>query len=118
MIGFDAFLLMNDGSSDDTQCILDDYAEEGLVIRIPIDIGDYDSKLDENNIHVFDTCADYLNNHQDRFDPSRTWMMTHDVDEFVFIKTGDNDSIHDAVTHLSQSHNHQAQSLKVPRLLF
>ena len=41
--------------------------------------------------------ANYLNNHQDQFDLSRyrTWMKTtHDVDEFVFIKTDDNDSIH------------------------
>eukprot|EP00579_Thalassiosira_antarctica_P008689 CAMPEP_0201895950 /NCGR_PEP_ID=MMETSP0902-20130614/43589_1 /ASSEMBLY_ACC=CAM_ASM_000551 /TAXON_ID=420261 /ORGANISM="Thalassiosira antarctica, Strain CCMP982" /LENGTH=456 /DNA_ID=CAMNT_0048428403 /DNA_START=402 /DNA_END=1775 /DNA_ORIENTATION=- len=122
MIGFEAFLLMNDGSHDDTQCVLDAYADEGLVIHIPTDIEDYDStlneKLNENVDHIFDMCVDYLNNHQDRFDPSRTWMMTHDVDEFVFIKTGSNSSIHDAVTHLSQSNHPQALSLVVPRLAF
>ena len=113
---------MNDGSHDDTQCILDDYAREGIVIRVPDDFEVQDSKRDEklkaNNDHVFDVCTDYLKNNPDKFDASRTWMMNHDVDEFVLIKTSPDATIHDAVTRLSQSTLHRAFSLQVPRLVF
>jgi len=40
LIGFDSLLLYNDHSTDDTQCVLDAYAEKGLVKRIPEDIGE------------------------------------------------------------------------------
>ena len=40
MIGFESFLLMNDNSTDDTQCLLDEYASKGIVKRIPDDIDD------------------------------------------------------------------------------
>jgi hypothetical protein len=33
MIGFESFLIMNDASTDDTQCILDYYAKQGVVVR-------------------------------------------------------------------------------------
>ena len=96
LIGFDAFLLLDDGSTDDTPCILQAYAKAGIVIRVPTDIGYNDTKLDKMNDHVFDTCANYLNSHQDRFDPRNTWMMTHDVDKFVQVNSG-NGTISQAV---------------------
>jgi len=111
MIGFDTFLILNDESTDDTQCILDAYAKENIVLRIPFDVGDsYSGKL----WHIFDDCANYLNSHPEQFNPSKTWMMTHDTDEFVYIKKGN--SIHDAVTRLS--HPNQVMSMEVPRLTF
>eukprot|EP00581_Thalassiosira_minuscula_P032618 CAMPEP_0183767970 /NCGR_PEP_ID=MMETSP0739-20130205/12495_1 /TAXON_ID=385413 /ORGANISM="Thalassiosira miniscula, Strain CCMP1093" /LENGTH=365 /DNA_ID=CAMNT_0026006919 /DNA_START=336 /DNA_END=1433 /DNA_ORIENTATION=- len=111
MIGFDTFLILNDESTDDTQCILDAYAKENIVLRIPFDVGDsYSGKL----WHIFDDCANYLNSHPEQFNPSKTWMMTHDTDEFVYIKR--RHSIHNAVMQLSNPN--QAMSLKVPRLTF
>ena len=38
-IGFDFILLYNDKSADDTQCVLDAYALQGDVTRVPEDIG-------------------------------------------------------------------------------
>lgn len=93
--------------------ILDAYAKEGVVTPIPLE-----GKLEKNNDHVFDACVDYLNDHRDRFDPSKTWMMTHDADEFLFINAGGHDSVHDAITRLSRLNDNRAQSLKVPTLLF
>jgi hypothetical protein len=121
MIGFDAFILMNDNSTDDTQCILDAYAQEGIVIRIPKDIDDHDYKLRESNQHVFDACTDYLKTQQTRYDPRYTWMMTHDVDEFVwFNKTVGVESLQDAMQHLIQSQDGEevVKSMEVPRLFF
>mmetsp|Transcript_28061 Transcript_28061/g.59242 ORF Transcript_28061/g.59242 Transcript_28061/m.59242 type:complete len:486 (-) Transcript_28061:52-1509(-) len=112
MIGFDTFLILNDKSTDDTQCILNAYAKENIVRRIPFDVEDsYSGKL----WHIFDDCANYLNSHPDQFNPSKTWMMTHDIDEFVYIKNTEN-SIHNAVMRLSNPN--QVMSLKVPRLTF
>ena len=106
MIGFESFLLMNDNSTDDTQCLLDEYASRGIVKRIPEDIDDnvygrpqvLNTIVSEND-RVFDVCAKYL---ASRPDANRTWMLTHDVDEFVwFNKTIGIDSLHDAVHKLS-----------------
>lgn len=129
LIGFDAFFILNDGSDDDTQCILDAYAEAGIVWRLPTDV-EAESRgegVDETprakprrlgQDLVFDTCVDYLKSHPDRFEPSRTWMMTHDTDEFVFLAPEEGvASIHEAVTALSRS-NPRARSMEVPRLLF
>ena len=118
LIGFDAFFILNDGSDDDTQCVLDSYADAGVLWRLPGDVveGGAAQRLDQGR--VFDTCVDYLKSHPDRFDPSRTWMMTHDTDEFVFLKPESNvTSVHEAVTALSRSRP-LARSLEVPRLMF
>ena len=116
LIGFDAFLLLDDGSTDDTPCILQAYAKVGIVIRVPTDIGYNDTKLDKMNDHVFDTCANYLNSHQDRFDPRNTWMMTHDVDEFVWLKHGTS-TISRAIRNILRNKPY-VRSIEVPRLLF
>jgi hypothetical protein len=87
MIGIDAFLLMNDGSRDDTQCILDAYAQEGIVIRLPQDFEAAQNNLTKSNDNVFDVCTNYLKYHQNWFDPSRTWVSTHDTDEFIISTT-------------------------------
>jgi len=52
------FFLMNDNSTDDTQCLLDSYAKEGVVIRMPEDMGDARYDLKRNN-DVFDACLKY-----------------------------------------------------------
>lgn len=75
MIGFEAFLLMNDNSTDDTQCILDAYAEKGIVIRMPEDYEESKGDLERDNDNVFDACTRYLTSKPERFDPDRTWMM-------------------------------------------
>ena len=113
LIGFDSFLLMNDNSNDDTQCILNDYAREGVVFQIPVQ-----GNLLENNDHVFDVCVNYMHENKHTFDLDKTWMSTHDVDEFMYINTDTHDDMQDAIVHLMKLNDNQAESLKVPTLLF
>lgn len=119
MIGFEAFLLMNDNSTDDTQCILEAYSEEGIVIRMPDDFQNISQDLYERNDYVFDACADYLQNYQDRFDAKRTWMSTHDTDEFVWFnkKKGEHETLNKALHNLVSSRKTKAESVFVPRLV-
>lgn len=119
MIGFDKILLMNDNSTDDTQCILDAYAREGLVVRIPNDVvDDHNFKLHESNDHVFDACVDYMKHQQNQLDPSATWLMTHDVDEFVYYNNTSHESLRTAMKELLRLNGAIAQSMEVPRLFF
>jgi hypothetical protein len=123
MIGFDSFLIMNDNSTDDTQCLLDAYSKAGIVQRIPEDIDDnvygrpqVKETLNYINDRVFDVCSNYL---ASRPDASRTWMMTHDTDEFLAInKTDTVQSLQDAVRELSETRDPRVQSISVPRLEF
>lgn len=122
MIGFESFLLMNDKSTDATQCILDEYAKEGIVQRIPEEINesvygkqDISSELDTSRVkeRVYDICTKYL---ASQGDAHRTWMMTHDTDEFVwFNKTNGIDSFSNAIQNLRQRHGSSVQSILVPR---
>jgi hypothetical protein len=124
MIGFESFLLMNDNSTDDTQCLLDEYASRGIVKRIPQEIDDnvYGRPQVLNNIvsendRVFDVCAKHLASQPDA---NRTWMLTHDVDEFVwFNKTSGIDSLQDAIQKIVQNGDAtKGYSLSIPRLRF
>jgi hypothetical protein len=124
MIGFESFLLMNDNSTDDTQCLLDEYASRGIVKRIPQDIDDnvYGRPQVLNNIvsendRVFDVCTKYLASLPDA---NRTWMLTHDVDEFVWFNNSFGiDSFHDAVhKQIESNQGTPVQSLELPRLRF
>lgn len=119
MIGFEAFLLMNDNSTDDTQCLLDAYAEEGIVIRVPQDVDNDAARHLQKKDTVFDVCAKHLQNNPSRFDPSRTWMMTHDTDEFVWFNKTDSaiQSLGDAIRKLIERYRDHVKSLPVPRLL-
>jgi hypothetical protein len=52
---------MNDNSMDNTQCILDAYAREGVVICIPQDIVNLlGYNLTDNMDIVFDVCSNHL----------------------------------------------------------
>jgi len=118
LIGFETFLLMNDNSTDDTQCLLDAYAEEGIVIRVPNDIDEEAVRDLHEQDAVFDVCTKYLQSNPTRFDPSRTWMMTHDTDEFVwFDKTDSVQSFGDAMGNLIRKHGTHVKSLLVPRFI-
>ena len=85
MIGFDSFILMNDRSKDSTQCILDAYAQEGVVHL-------FDKHLGFRRIgqgRVFEACVNYLN--MITTDSEQVWLATHDTDEFIwFNKTETN----------------------------
>jgi len=112
MIGFDEFIILNDKSTDDTQCILDAYSREGIVKRVPEDIPDVirdDATpiMIETVDRVFDICAQHLTS-------QNTWMVGHDVDEFVWIRQ--NASLADTVTSLTAQGSHA--SIHIPRLLF
>lgn len=124
MIGIDSFILLNDNSTDDTQCLLDAYAEEGLVQRIPEDIDDaayvsseyVETRTRTKNDRVFDVCARYLKGTQGA---DRTWMLTHDADEFLWFKKSPHvHSLTDAILKLITSDNPSIQSLIIPRLTF
>ena len=77
------------------------------------------NNIRSENDRVFDVCAKYL---ASRPDANRTWMLTHDVDEFVwFNKTQGIESLHDAVRKLVDNDNSTAlrgYSLSIPRLRF
>lgn len=118
MIGFEAFLLLNHNNTDDTQCILDAYADEGVVIQMPQDMDNDTFNLSGNVDNVVDACTRYLKNHPDRFDPSHTWMMTHDTDEFVwFDRKPESATLCAAIDKLIEKYGTTVQSLNVPRLL-
>eukprot|EP00559_Dactyliosolen_fragilissimus_P006803 CAMPEP_0184871596 /NCGR_PEP_ID=MMETSP0580-20130426/40812_1 /TAXON_ID=1118495 /ORGANISM="Dactyliosolen fragilissimus" /LENGTH=209 /DNA_ID=CAMNT_0027374279 /DNA_START=596 /DNA_END=1222 /DNA_ORIENTATION=- len=88
LIGFDSLLLYNDHSTDDTQCVLDAYAEKGLVKRIPEDIGEEYNIIDGATLshqgEVFDTCRKYLRDLELQSNNTKWWMLTNDPDEFVW----------------------------------
>ena len=118
MIGFDAFILMNDQSTDSTQCILDAYAEEGVVFRFEDDV---------NNVAVngqgavFDACVDHLASLDNSIsgNTEQLWMATHDTDEFIwFNKTDTIISLKDAIVYKIQSRGIPTLSLQVPRLTY
>jgi hypothetical protein len=95
------------------------------VKRIPQDIDDnvYGrpqvlNNIESENDRVFDVCTKYLASQPDA---NRTWMLTHDVDEFVWFNnhTLGIDSFHDAVHKLIESNQGTPiQSLELPRLRF
>ena len=114
MIGFDSFILMNDRSKDSTQCILDAYAQEGLVHL-------FDKHLGFRRIgqgRVFDACVNYLN--MITTDSEQVWLATHDTDEFIwFNKTETTTSLKHVIQDMVQSRtNLVTNSLQVPRLMF
>jgi len=88
-IGFDAILLYNDRSSDETQCVLDAYAETGVVVRVPEDVGiEYfnGTKLLDHQEQVIDVCRKYLVDQERQLGKvGTTWMATFDTDEFLWI---------------------------------
>lgn len=114
MIGFDEFIILNDNSTDDTQCLLDAYAAQDIVKLVPQDIPDIlredaTSKMKAQNDRVFDICAKHLAS-SDR----KTWMLAHDVDEFLWIR--DKKSLQQVVKDLTAPGKYA--SLYIPRLLF
>ncbi len=118
MIGFEAFLLLNDDSTDDTQCLLDEYASSGIVHRIPQEVDPTGYNLTEKVDNVFDVCATYLKSHPEHFNTSTTWMSTHDTDEFLwFKKTESVPTFGDAVSKLIRRNGAYVESLAIPRLV-
>lgn len=121
MIGFDSILIYNSHSTDDTQCILDAYAKQGFVERFPQDTNYTDFLKNPGQALLFQDCAQHLK--QQEQGHANTWMLTHDVDEFVWFNQTDSSSsssiqsFRDAVRHLIELHP-DTQSIAIPRFLF
>ena len=115
MIGFDSFILMNDRSEDSTQCILDAYAQEGVVRLFGKDLGF--GSIGQGA--VFDECVEYLNNITDS-EQGQLWLATHDTDEFIwFNRTETTTSLKHVIEDMVQSRaSLVTNSLQVPRLMF
>jgi Glycosyl transferase family 2 len=148
MIGFDTFMIFNDRSTDATQCVLDAFAEKGIVVRVPQDfVSSGDETIEKITIpreqhSTFQACQEYLTRSLTAEQASHTWMATHDVDEFLWFDqsattnfTGSPSPLKQVVSSmLSQipmQHQQQSgvvkqtpasvadvQSLIIPRLLF
>jgi Glycosyl transferase family 2 len=117
MIGFHSFLIMNDASTDDTQCVLDAYAKQGVVVRIPQDLHGELRIQAKNQGDVFDACVEYLAQKLNPRELASTWLLTHDVDEFVWFNNKTAGSLNEAIQILRAQHEN-AQSMRIPRLLF
>ena len=117
MLGFDKILVHNYDSTDDTKCILDAYAKEGIVVRVPedIELGDTFKPVQRRALSY---CAKYLSMQEENADaPTQTWMITHDIDEFLwFNQTDGTRSLEDAVNRLIRENASTEESLRVPRL--
>ena len=117
MIGFDSFILMNDRSDDETQCILDAYSEAGIVLRYKEDL-----HIDfKEQGEIFDACVDYLYNKtsNDALAREQIWFATHDTDEFIwFNQTETITSLKDVIQDIAQSRENPTMSLQIPRLMF
>mmetsp|Transcript_36842 Transcript_36842/g.66244 ORF Transcript_36842/g.66244 Transcript_36842/m.66244 type:complete len:423 (-) Transcript_36842:41-1309(-) len=92
MIGFDSILLYNDNSTDDTQCVLDAYAQKVYVIRIPEDTGSrYNVKFlpsqhdNEAQLAILESCRRFLVDEEiNSGKVGSTWLLTNDIDEFLW----------------------------------
>ena len=92
MIGFDSILIYNDNSTDDTQCVLDAYAQKDYVIRIPEDTGSHYSveflpSQNNNNpqLAVLESCRRFLVDKEINSDKvGLTWLLTNDIDKFLW----------------------------------
>ena len=119
MLGFDKILVHNYDSTDDTKCILDAYAKEGIVVRVPedIELGDTFKPVQRRALSY---CAKYLSKQEENADaPTHTWMITHDIDEFLWFNQTDGiGSLKDAANRLIQENGNEIESLPVPRLFF
>jgi hypothetical protein len=117
MIGFESFYLLNNNSTDATQCILDAYIKRGIVFQM--------RHVKQEHL-VFDACVNRLMEQRNQTDLSNTWMATHDVDEFIWFQDNNNNddagstpsfSLQKAVHNLQQRHR-SMQSMFIPRFLF
>ena len=121
MIGFDSFILMNDNSTDSTQCLLDAYAQEGVVIRYPQDLPK-DVHHTGDHGGVFDACTEYLASIQRNIGSTKQqiWMATHDTDEFIwFNQTATITSLQDAIHDMIQSRPYPTtHCVQIPRLKY
>mmetsp|Transcript_4659 Transcript_4659/g.5184 ORF Transcript_4659/g.5184 Transcript_4659/m.5184 type:complete len:1091 (+) Transcript_4659:138-3410(+) len=127
-IGFDTILIANDRSTDNSQCVLDAYAQKGLVTRIPEDIGNAYNRInfDKQNVgnlppqwELYDICRRYLRNLElESGKDSVTWMFTNDVDEFLWLKrTQDVKTAKDVVRKILRERP-ATQSIRVPLYQF
>lgn len=122
MIGFDSFLILNDKSTDDgaTQCLLDAYSKEGVVIRLPDDINEESRSFLHGQSSVFDTCVHHLKR-QKTSAKNHTWMLTHDTDEFLWFNTSKDDTtLKDVIRSITSAKpdGTTIESIKIPRLLY
>ena len=115
MMGFDSFILFNDQSTDSTQCILDAYVKEGVVI-LETEISTFGA--------VFDACVKRLTHLQQQQmlnggKAQEIWIATHDTDEFIwFNRTNKTTSLKQVLQDMVQSREYPTQSLQIPRLQF
>jgi Glycosyl transferase family 2 len=117
--GFDSFLIMNDNSTDDTQCILDAYAKERIVFRVPTDLGSGPTGIAPYDQHTtFQACTEYLSQQvrRESVNAKELWMSTHDLDEFLWFDKTKAGSVKDMVRKLPR--HGQVQSFAIPRHLF
>ena len=133
LIGFDTILLYNDHSTDDTQCVLDAYAKQDFVVRVPENIGSKYMKdlpwvvnkgqiTDDPQQAIFEACRRYLVDEEKKNgEVGATWMLTNDVDEFVWF---DNDKYENMKTALSSMlsaiwiEKPWVKSIRLPNCLF
>lgn len=108
ILGIDTFFLLNDQSTDDSGCFLGEYVKQKFVKSLSRELGQG---------MVFDECARLIREDAS-FDDDNTWMVTHDVDEFLWFNETKYSSLKDAVLDLSGRNDGQVKSIKVPRLLF
>jgi hypothetical protein len=130
LIGFDYILLYNDGSTDDTQCILDAYAQKNDITRIPEDIGsEYMKDLpvyggirpDNAQYSIFEVCRRYLVDEELKTgEVGSTWMLTTDADEFLWFDEQFGNAKSTLVAMISELRSKQSEvrSFVIPNCVF
>jgi Glycosyl transferase family 2 len=121
MIGVHAFMIMNDNSTDETQCILDEYIQQKIVFQV---------KSERGEAYMFDVCVEQMKKvlKFSAREMATTWIATHDVDEFIWldpnITTQNNSDMSSSssplelvVRSLLDRYIHM-QSIVIPRFLF
>ena len=128
-IGFDFILLYNDKSADDTQCVLDAYARRGDVTRVPEDIGNsymedlpwiHEGQIPNNPQQaIFEACRRYLvDEERSSGEAGSTWMLTNDVDEFLWFDRDFGNVMNSLATMLLEFSSEQPKSIVVPTCMF
>eukprot|EP00559_Dactyliosolen_fragilissimus_P006861 CAMPEP_0184871390 /NCGR_PEP_ID=MMETSP0580-20130426/40693_1 /TAXON_ID=1118495 /ORGANISM="Dactyliosolen fragilissimus" /LENGTH=808 /DNA_ID=CAMNT_0027374045 /DNA_START=296 /DNA_END=2719 /DNA_ORIENTATION=- len=120
LIGFDSFIIYNDNSSDDTQCVIDAYAESGLVTRIPEDIKE--EHLDGVELShqgvVFNVCRKHLLDLEQKTKDAQWWMLTSDPDEFLWINRKETTHTAKDIFHQLLSERPMTQEIRISMLTY
>ena len=96
-MGFECLLLYDNGIADDTRCVLDAYARNGDVTRIPEDVSACHTEdlpwlhesqiLDNPQQAICDAYQRYIVYHKrDSGEIGLAWMLTSDVDKLMWFE--------------------------------